>query len=111
MQELAGRVALISGAARGIGAATARALAQAGAKIVIGDIGDGTETAEAAGGAYVAHDVTSEESWVAAVAFARERFGGLDILVNNAGVFWQRPIAATTLEAFRTMQQVNVEGV
>ena len=111
MKELEGRVAMVSGAARGIGAATARALAEAGAKVVIGDIGDGNAAADSVGGAYVTHDVTSEESWIAAVAFAKDRFGGLDILVNNAGVFWQRPIAATTLEAFRTMQQVNVEGV
>jgi NAD(P)-dependent dehydrogenase (short-subunit alcohol dehydrogenase family) len=111
MNDLEGRVALVTGAARGIGAATARALAAAGAKVVVGDIDEGGGTADEVGGAYVAHDVTSEESWIAAVAFARETFGGLDILVNNAGIFWQRPIAATSLDAFRAMQQVNVEGV
>ena len=55
--------------------------------------------------------MTSEEEWIAAVAFARKTFGGLDILVNNAGIFFVRPIVATSLEDFRRMQQVNVEGV
>jgi len=111
MRELAGRVALVTGGARGLGAAAAKALAADGAKVVVSDVADGTETAAAIDGAYVKHDVTSEEQWVAAVAFAKERFGGLDILVNNAGIFWMKPIALETLEAFRRMQQVNVEGV
>jgi NAD(P)-dependent dehydrogenase (short-subunit alcohol dehydrogenase family) len=111
MKDLEGRVALVTGGARGIGAACAQALAEAGAKVVVADIGDGSATASAAGGAYVKHDVTSEESWVLAVAFAKETFGGLDILVNNAGIFFVKPIVATTLEEFRRMQQINVEGV
>jgi NAD(P)-dependent dehydrogenase (short-subunit alcohol dehydrogenase family) len=111
MKDLEGRVALVTGAARGIGAAAARALADAGAKVVVSDIGDGTQTASAVGGAYVKHDVTSEEEWIAAVAFAKKTFGGLDILVNNAGIFFVKPIIATTLEEFRHMQQINVEGV
>jgi NAD(P)-dependent dehydrogenase (short-subunit alcohol dehydrogenase family) len=111
MNSLEGRVALVTGAARGIGAATARALAGAGAKVVVSDMNDGTATAKEIGGAYVKHDVTSEDDWIAAVAFAKATFGGLDILVNNAGVFWMKPIVATSLEDFRKMQQVNVEGV
>ena len=59
MKDLDGRVALVTGGARGIGAASARALSAAGAKVVISDIGDGHETAAAVGGAYVRHDVTS----------------------------------------------------
>jgi NAD(P)-dependent dehydrogenase (short-subunit alcohol dehydrogenase family) len=111
MTSLNGRVALVTGGARGIGAATAKALANAGAKVVVSDLNDGNETAGAIDGAYVRHDVTSEDEWKAAVAFAKSKFGGLDILVNNAGVFWQKTIADTSLEDFRRMQQVNIEGV
>lgn len=111
MGDLEGRVALVTGGARGLGAAAAKALAEQGAKVVISDIGDGSEIAAAIGGAYVKHDVTSEEQWIAAIAFAKEKFGGLDILVNNAGIFWMKPIALETLESFRKMQAVNVEGV
>jgi NAD(P)-dependent dehydrogenase (short-subunit alcohol dehydrogenase family) len=111
MKDLEGRVALVTGAARGIGAATARALANAGAKVVVSDMADGNATASAIGGAYVRHDVTNEDDWSAAIAFSEKTFGGLDILVNNAGVFWQKTIADTSLEDFRRMQQVNVDGV
>ncbi len=111
MQDLEGRVALVTGGARGIGAATAKALTAAGAKVVVSDVNDGTATADAIGGAWVKHDVTVEADWIAAVAFARETFGGLDILVNNAGIFWMKPTVETPLEDFRRMQQVNVEGV
>ena len=111
MGDLDGRVALVTGAARGIGAATARALAAAGAKVVVSDVADGEASAAEVGGAYVRHDVTSEEQWIAAIAFAKRKFGGLDILVNNAGIFWLKPIVETSLEDFRRMQQVNVEGV
>ncbi|WP_395646182.1 glucose 1-dehydrogenase [Terricaulis sp.] len=111
MSDLKGRVALVTGGARGLGAAAAKALAAKGAKVVVSDISDGAETAAAIGGGYVKHDVTSEADWIAAVQFAKDRFGGLDILVNNAGVFWIKPLAAETLEDFRRMQQINVEGV
>ena len=111
MSDLAGRVALVSGGARGIGAATARALAKAGAKVVVTDLGDGGDVAREIGGAYLKHDVTVENDWVDAIDFARRTFGGLDILVNNAGVFWTAPLVETDLERFRRMQAVNVEGV
>lgn len=111
MSDLSGRVALVTGGARGLGAAAAKALAAKGAKVVVSDIGDGGETAAAIDGAYVKHDVTREDEWAAAVAFAKETFGGLDILVNNAGVFWLKPIVMESLEDFRRMQQINVEGV
>ena len=94
MNRLDGKVALISGAARGIGAETARLMAEAGAWVAIGDVLDerGRETARAIEGAggeamYTRLDVTREEDWTAAIAAVTDRFGGLDILVNNAGVF------------------------
>src|SRR5262245_36482438 len=98
MKDLEGRVALVTGGTRGIGAGCAAALAEAGAKVVIADIADGTAAAASVGGAYVKHDVTSEESWISTVEFAKKTFGGLDILVNNAGIFFVKPIIATTLE-------------
>ena len=111
MADLDGRVALVTGGARGLGAAAAKALAAQGAKVVVTDVSDGNATAAEIGGAYIKHDVTSEDDWIAAVAFAKSTFGGLDILVNNAGIFWMKPIALETLESFRKMQAVNVEGV
>lgn len=111
MGDLTGRVALVTGGARGLGAAAAKALAAEGAGVLVTDVADGRETAETIAGAYLKHDVTSEADWVAAIAFARETFGGLDILINNAGIFWTKPIAMESLESFRRMQQVNVEGV
>jgi NAD(P)-dependent dehydrogenase (short-subunit alcohol dehydrogenase family) len=111
MGELDGRVALVTGGARGIGAATARALAREGARVVVSDVGDGAAVAKEIDGAFVTHDVTSEDDWIAAVSFVQRKFGALDILVNNAGVFWIKPLAQTELLAFRRMQAVNVEGV
>lgn len=111
MGDLTGRVALVTGGARGLGAAAAKTLAAEGAKVVVSDLRDGEETASAIGAAFVKHDVTNEDDWIAAVTFAQARFGGLDILVNNAGVFWMKPLLMESLESFRKMQAVNVEGV
>jgi 3(or 17)beta-hydroxysteroid dehydrogenase len=113
MNRLDGKVALISGAARGIGAATARMMAEAGAKVVIGDVLDerGRETAAGFGGHYVHLDVTREDDWRAAVAAAVERFGGLDILVNNAGLFLGKGIEEVTLEEWHRLASVNLTGV
>ena len=83
---LAGRYALVTGGAQGLGAGMAKALAEAGAQVMIGDLQDATETAEGIGGEATHLDVTDEASWEAAVAATVERLGGLDILVNNAGI-------------------------
>src|ERR1700732_4529306 len=99
--RLDGKVALISGAARGIGAETARLMIEAGAKVAIGDVLDerGRETARGLGDTaiYLHLDVTREEDWHAAIAATIGRFGELDILVNNAGLFLGKDIEAGTL--------------
>jgi len=116
--KLTGRVALVTGGARGLGAASAQALAAAGAAVLITDVldADGERAAAAiaetgARAGYVHHDVRDERAWVEAVATAEKRFGGLDILVNNAGIFALKPMTATSIEEFRHMQSINVEGV
>jgi NAD(P)-dependent dehydrogenase (short-subunit alcohol dehydrogenase family) len=118
MQKLSGRVALVTGGARGIGAASARALAEAGAVVVVGDLleaegGQLVETLVAAGAQahFLRHDVREESSWQAVVQAIEERWGGLDILLNNAGVFLFKLLTETSLEEFRALQAVNVEGV
>lgn len=112
-----GRVALVTGGARGIGAATAEALAKAGASVLLTDVlqAEAAETAErlASQGYNVtfrSHDVASEEDWGEALAFCESRFGGLDVLVNNAGTLLVKPLLDTSLHEFRHVQSVNVEG-
>jgi 3(or 17)beta-hydroxysteroid dehydrogenase len=118
MNRVDGRTALISGGARGIGAAVAQCLIQGGARVILGDVleAEGRRTAEAltaAGGqaVYLRLDVTRETDWQAAVEFARSRFGGLDILVNNAGIALGAGTEELTLEDWRRIEAVNVDGV
>ncbi len=118
MNRVDGKVAIITGGARGIGAMTAQKLMDAGAKVVITDVLDelGTETAESlrSGGgdaAFVHHDVTSEEDWRQVAAIARDTFGGLDILVNNACILLVKKIEDTTLEELHKIMDVNLAGV
>src|SRR5580693_4338891 len=107
MNRLDGKVALISGAARGIGAETARLMIEAGAKVAIGDVLDerGRETARALGDGALYHhlDVTQEESWQAVIAAATARFGGIDILVNNAGMFLGKGIEDASLDEWQRL--------
>lgn len=115
MSRLDGKVALVSGGARGIGAETARRIVEAGASVVIGDILDeaGRATAASLGAAahYVHLDVTTETGWRGAVDAAVSRFGGLDILVNNAGLFLGRDFEEATLEEWQRLVAVNMTGV
>jgi NAD(P)-dependent dehydrogenase (short-subunit alcohol dehydrogenase family) len=111
MSELQGRIALVTGASRGIGEATARALAAAGARVIVTDVADTGALAAELGGLARRQDVTSEADWVETVAFARAEAGGLDILVNNAGLFLMKPVSETTLDEWRRLFSVNVEGV
>jgi 3alpha(or 20beta)-hydroxysteroid dehydrogenase len=116
--RLAEKVALISGGARGMGAAEARLFAREGARVVIGDLLDaeGKQVEAAITGAggqavYVHLDVTSETDWERAVATAVSRFGRLDILVNNAGVGGGSRLEDTTAEAWDHGMDVNAKGV
>jgi 3(or 17)beta-hydroxysteroid dehydrogenase len=118
MNRLDGKIALISGAARGIGAETARLMVEAGAKVAIGDVLDarGRDTVRAlenAGGQamYTHLDVTREEDWSAAIAAATGRFGSLDVLVNNAGIFLGIGIEEATLADWHRLCAVNLTGV
>jgi NAD(P)-dependent dehydrogenase (short-subunit alcohol dehydrogenase family) len=106
---------LISGAARGSGAATPRRVFEAGAKVLIGDVLDerGRETARTLGAAalYARLDVTSEEDWKAAADAVLDRFGKLDILVNNAGLFLGKDIETASLAEWERLSAVNLTGV
>jgi NAD(P)-dependent dehydrogenase (short-subunit alcohol dehydrogenase family) len=111
MNDLDGRIALVTGASKGLGEATARALAAAGAKVIATDLVAPEELAEQLGGIAAAQDVRREEDWIATMTLARSEAGGLDILVNNAGVFFFKPMTEMTLDEWRAVQSVNVEGV
>ena len=115
MNRLDGKVAPISGAARGIGAETARLMVETGAKVAIGDVLDerGRDTARGLGDAalYVHLDVTAEADWNAAITAAVARFGKLDILVNNAGLFLGKDIESASLDEWHRLCAVNLTGV
>src|SRR6267378_3629067 len=118
MNRLDGKIALISGAARGIGAETARLMVEAGARIIIGDILDerGRENAREIGGGdwaaiFYQLDVTSQEDWSGAVGAAVARWGGLDILINNAGMFLGKGIEEASLDEWHRLCAVNLTGV
>jgi NAD(P)-dependent dehydrogenase (short-subunit alcohol dehydrogenase family) len=113
MNRLDGKVAFISGGARGIGAATARAMVEAGAQIALGDVLDerGRETATAIGGLYCPLDAARAEDWTNAIAATVARYGGLDILVNNAGLFLGKDIEEASLEEWHRLAAVNLTSV
>jgi 3alpha(or 20beta)-hydroxysteroid dehydrogenase len=114
--RLGGKVALITGAAGGIGAAAARRMAQEGARLLLTDADEhgaqriaqelGADRAQALG-----HDVTSEQRWQEVVAHALDAHGRIDVLLNNAGVFLAAPLTDTLVEDFRRVIDINVTGV
>jgi 3alpha(or 20beta)-hydroxysteroid dehydrogenase len=115
MGRLDGKVALITGGARGMGKSHVRHFVAEGARVVFGDVLDdkGAHVAAQLGEEscrYIHHDVTSEEDWSAAVALATGAFGRLDVLVNNAGILTFATISDMTLEAFRRVLDVNAVG-
>lgn len=114
MTSLAGKVALVTGGARGMGAAECRLLHERGAKVVVADVldGDGKALADSLGeGALFVHlDVTNADEWQAAVEQTVREFGPITVLVNNAGILRFNAVTDTTVEEFKTILDVNLIG-
>ena len=110
---LMGKVALITGGARGQGAAEGRLFTEAGATVVLADVidGDGKQTAKEIGGRYVHLDVASEEEWETVVAYVVATEGRIDILVNNAGIFRSAQLVNETIAQWEQVMAVNQTGV
>ena len=111
MNDLGGGVAIVTGGASGIGAATARLFAAAGAKVLIGDVQDGAGVAKEIGGAFQATDVRDSDAVKALVDRAVTEFGRLDVLFNNAGIELHAPLAGMDDAQHRNLIDVNVHGV
>jgi NAD(P)-dependent dehydrogenase (short-subunit alcohol dehydrogenase family) len=112
-----GKIALVTGAASGIGRAAALTLAREGASLVATDLqqaaGDAVVAEIGAGGGsavFLLHDVTREEDWRRVIAEVRSRFGGLDVLVNNAGIGLSGPVTEMSFDDWRRQMAVNVDG-
>ena len=114
MNRLAGKVAIITGGARGMGAATCRLFVQEGAKVAVADMLDveGRALAAELGDAarFYHHDVTSEESWAGLMEQAQQDLGAIDVLVNNAGVLMFRTLLDTSLADYERVLKVNLVG-
>ncbi|HVW34118.1 MAG TPA: glucose 1-dehydrogenase [Acidimicrobiia bacterium] len=115
MGKLDGRVALITGAARGQGEAEARLFVELGAKVALTDVLEEQGRAVAADlgddAVFLPLDVTSETDWEKAVPAVVERFGRIDVLINNAGIAPMAPLVHTSLEMYRRVVEVNQVGV
>jgi 3alpha(or 20beta)-hydroxysteroid dehydrogenase len=111
--DLTGRVALVTGGAQGLGEGMARALAAAGAKVMIADVNEaGAETAASLGDGhgFVRLDVSDDAGWESATASTVEQLGGLDVLVNNAGIEISSLVTEVQVDDIRKMLDVNVLG-
>jgi len=118
MKRVEGKVALVTGGGLGLGRACAMMLAREGAKVIVTDVKEqegravADEIVEAGGEAmFIRQDVSSEADWDAAMAATIRRFGRLEILVNNAGVALGGDVENTTLEQWRALMAVNLDGV
>ncbi|MBP2329438.1 3alpha(or 20beta)-hydroxysteroid dehydrogenase [Kibdelosporangium banguiense] len=113
MSGLQDKVVIVTGGARGIGAAAAARMARDGAQVVVTDLlsEEGEKTAIEIEGVFLQHDVTSEDDWQSVVAATVERYGRVDGLVNNAGVATGSPIESETLEQFERVLKINLTGV
>jgi 3alpha(or 20beta)-hydroxysteroid dehydrogenase len=114
MASLKGKIALVSGGARGMGASHARAIVEAGGKVVVGDLLDneGTALTQELGdaAAYIHLDVTSPDDWKMAVELAMQKFGGLNVLINNAGIVNFGRLGDYTLDQWNLIMKINVTG-
>ncbi len=110
-----GKVAMITGGASGLGAATAEMFVAEGARVAITDIDEagGAALAErlGAGAIFIRHDVADEEAWIGAVAEACERLGGLNILVQSAGIGLTKPVTEISYEEWRLVHAIDLDGV
>lgn len=119
MGRVSGKVAIVTGGASGLGRADAIALAREGAKVLVTDVNEAGGAAlvaelngrHAGAAHFMKHDVRDEQQWIAVIAEARQRFGGLHVLVNNAGVVREVTPESCTLEEFRFQNAVMSEGV
>ncbi|MEX0783555.1 MAG: glucose 1-dehydrogenase [Dehalococcoidia bacterium] len=113
MGKLDGRVALITGGARGQGAAEAELFASEGATVVVTDVldDDGKKTAARVGGKYLHQDVTDEARWRAVVDDIVQDHGRLDILVNNAGIYRSESLLDASVDTYRQVIEINQVGV
>jgi 3alpha(or 20beta)-hydroxysteroid dehydrogenase len=113
MGKLDGKVAIVTGGSRGIGAETARTLAAEGAKVLVADVLDeeGAALAAEINGHFAHLDVTDESNWAQAVATAAAKLGPVDILINNAGVVGFTPIGATEKSEWDRVIDINLTGV
>ena len=111
--RLAGKVAIVTGGASGIGASTARAFAREGAPVVVTDVQDakGEAVAREVCGNYLHQDTADEAQWTRTIDAAVGKYGRLDVLMNNAGVFMGASIEDTTLELWNKVLAVNLTGV
>lgn len=118
MDRVKGKVAIVTGGGSGIGRAISMLLAKEGAKVIISDIHEmnGKQVADEiknGGGEalFMKHDVTQEKDWEEVIQKTLDRYGKLDVLVNNAGVMLWKKIEDTTLEEWRWLMSVNLDGV
>ncbi len=114
MGRMNNKVAIITGAASGVGKEDAILLAREGARVVLTDVNEeaGREVAKTIGDAalFVKHDIASEDDWIKVIATTKETFGGVDVLVNNAAILAQATIEETSLELWQKIQRINSDG-
>ena len=118
MNRVAGKIALVTGGANGIGAATSKLLASEGARVMVTDLDQkngeavAAEIKKAGGDArFVTHDVTSEKDWERVIQACLDAYGGLNIAVNNAGIGKGATVEDETLEGWRKTMAINLDGV